>query len=176
MPVTINGNGAISGLVITTTDLQDGSVTTPKIADGAVATADIANSAVTVAKISATGTPSASTYLRGDGSWSTVSGGVTSITAGTGLTGGTITSSGTIALDYYTGTSATNTSFPIGSYLIASLGSGQLNNAATRTIYAVNSDYYSDNSGAGSAVAGTWRSRGNAGGDAVKFNLMQRTA
>jgi len=35
----------------------------------------IANGAVTVAKISATGTPSATTYLRGDGSWSTPAGG-----------------------------------------------------------------------------------------------------
>lgn len=58
MPVTINGNGAISGLVIATGDLADGAVTTPKIADGAVATIDIANGAVTLAKMAdvATGT------------------------------------------------------------------------------------------------------------------------
>lgn len=73
MPVTINGSGAISGLVITTADLQDSSVTTAKIADGAVATADLANASVTIAKISATGTPSSTTYLRGDGSWQTIS-------------------------------------------------------------------------------------------------------
>ncbi len=69
MPVTINGNGAISGVTIGTAEIQDSSVTTAKIADGAVATADIANGAVTVAKISATGTPNSSTFLRGDGSW-----------------------------------------------------------------------------------------------------------
>lgn len=51
MPVSINGNGAITGLVITTSDLADGSVTTAKIAAGAVATVDIADSAVTTAKI-----------------------------------------------------------------------------------------------------------------------------
>lgn len=51
MPVTINGSGAISGLVITTADLADSSVTTSKIADGAVATADLANGAVTNAKM-----------------------------------------------------------------------------------------------------------------------------
>jgi hypothetical protein len=65
----------------------------------------VANGAITMTKISATGTPSASTYLRGDGTWSTVSGGsgtVTSITAGTGLTGGTITTSGTLAVAYGT--------------------------------------------------------------------------
>ena len=54
--------------------------------------------------IVATGTPSATTYLRGDGSWQTVSGGgsgtVTSITAGTGLSGGTITTSGTISASF----------------------------------------------------------------------------
>jgi len=46
---------------------------------------------------------STTTFLRNDGTWVTPSGSglgtVTSITAGTGLTGGTITSSGTIALD-----------------------------------------------------------------------------
>lgn len=65
----------------------------------------VANGAITMTKIGATGTPSASTYLRGDGTWATVSGGsgtVTGITAGTGLTGGTITTSGTLAVSYGT--------------------------------------------------------------------------
>jgi hypothetical protein len=59
---------------------------------------------VAMSDIVATGTPSASTYLRGDGSWQAVSGGgggtVTSITAGTGLSGGTITTSGTISASF----------------------------------------------------------------------------
>ena len=59
---------------------------------------------ISVSEIDATGTPSASTYLRGDGSWQAVSGGgggtVTSITAGTGLSGGTITTSGTISASF----------------------------------------------------------------------------
>jgi hypothetical protein len=84
MAVTINGSGAISGLTIGTADLVDGSVTTAKIATGAVATVDIADSAVTVAKISATGTPSSTTFLRGDGSWQTAGGGVTSLNGQTG--------------------------------------------------------------------------------------------
>ena len=42
---------------------------------GSGATWTIDNSVVTVAKISATGTPSATTFLRGDGSWSTPAGG-----------------------------------------------------------------------------------------------------
>lgn len=56
MTVTINGNGAISGLSITTTDLADSSVTTAKIATGAVATVDIAANAVTAAKLAREGT------------------------------------------------------------------------------------------------------------------------
>lgn len=59
-----------------------------------------------VGGISATGTPSATTYLRGDGTWATVSGGSGTVTSvdvsggATGLTtsGGPITSSGTITL------------------------------------------------------------------------------
>lgn len=42
---------------------------------GAGTTWTIDSSAVTIAKIDAAGTPSASTYLRGDGSWSTPAGG-----------------------------------------------------------------------------------------------------
>jgi hypothetical protein len=65
------------------------------------AAATIATGAVDIAMLSASGTPSASTYLCGDNSWAAVSSGgggtVTSITAGDGLSGGEITSSGTIA-------------------------------------------------------------------------------
>lgn len=99
----------IADLNVTTAKVADGAITSAKILDGTIATADIADSAittakiananVTVAKLSATGTPSATTYLRGDGTWGTPAGGVTSITAGGGLTGGTITGSGTIAID-----------------------------------------------------------------------------
>jgi hypothetical protein len=38
MPVTINGNGSISGLVIATGDIANGAVTLPKMADVATAT------------------------------------------------------------------------------------------------------------------------------------------
>lgn len=40
---------------------------------GGIGTTQLANSAVTIAKISATGTASSTTYLRGDGTWSTPS-------------------------------------------------------------------------------------------------------
>lgn len=43
------------------------------VPSGGIGTTQLANSAVTVAKINATGTPSSTTYLRGDGTWSTPS-------------------------------------------------------------------------------------------------------
>lgn len=61
----------------------------------------IANGVIGVAKLSATGTPSSTTFLRGDNTWATVSGGagtVTSIGTSAPLTGGTITTSGTIGI------------------------------------------------------------------------------
>jgi hypothetical protein len=100
--------------------------------------------------------------------------GISSITAGNGLTGGTITTSGTIALDVYTGSSSTNTSFPIGSHLEVDGQNGgfapfALNSSAS--LYA-NGNYFVCNSG--SALAGTWRNRGN---DHYSSNsLFQRTA
>ena len=70
---------------------------------------------VAVAGINATGTPSSTTYLRGDGTWATVSGGVTSFSAGTTgftpstattgavtLAGTLITSNGGTGLSSYT--------------------------------------------------------------------------
>lgn len=60
MPITISGNGDITGLptgwlpdgIVTTADLADGAVTTAKIASGAVVEADLANGAVTPTKLS----------------------------------------------------------------------------------------------------------------------------
>lgn len=116
---------------------------------------------VAVARLAATGTPSASTFLRGDSSWAAVSGGVTSITAGNGLTGGTITTSGTIGLDYYTGTASNNTSFPLGSYVIIV---NNTNSAiATSITCRVSNGANAFRPSGDSAVAGTWRSRGLSG-------------
>jgi propanediol utilization protein len=56
---------------------------------------------VGISNLSATGTPSSTTYLRGDNTWATISGGtgtVTSIGTSAPLTGGTITTSGTIGI------------------------------------------------------------------------------
>jgi hypothetical protein len=59
----------------TATTIATGAVTSTHILDGTIATADLTAASVTVPKISATGTASATTYLRGDGSWSTPAGG-----------------------------------------------------------------------------------------------------
>ena len=91
--VTTGGGG---GGTITLTGAVTGSGTTT------IATT-LASSIVAPSNINATGTPSSTTYFRGDGTWSTPSGAgtVTSVATntGSGITGGTITGSGTIAAD-----------------------------------------------------------------------------
>jgi hypothetical protein len=179
--VTVNSSGVtVTGTFAATSMSGSGASLTglnaSNLASGTVATARLATS----------GTASASTYLRGDQTWATVSGGVTSITAGNGLTGGTITSSGTIALDYYTGTSGTNTSYPLGSYLLGRGGGSPFstNVNASATIYTPNGagQYFTSTTGGGSsaALSGTWRARGSgystlACGQTTS-TLFQRTA
>jgi hypothetical protein len=65
--VEIGAGGGGGGV----TDGDKGDITVSS--SGSVWTID--NNVVTPAKISATGTPSSSTYLRGDGTWATISGG-----------------------------------------------------------------------------------------------------
>jgi len=105
---------------------------------------------------------------------SSTGGTVTSISAGNGLTGGTITSSGTLSLDYYTGSDQNNTSYPIGSYVMqtgainTSIVSSSVND--TRTLYIITASTFSSqgafvgaSSGSGqtmASLAGTWRCRG----------------
>ena len=54
-------------------NLANNAVTEVKINNNAVTTDKINNGAVTVPKIGATGTPGAGNFLRGDGSWQTIS-------------------------------------------------------------------------------------------------------
>ena len=113
---------------------------------------------------------------------------VSSITAGSGLTGGTITSTGTIALDYYTGTTQNNTSYPIGSYVAVNTSSTRVNVNASTTLWSPSSDstvpatFAITSQGTGSGtLAGTWRSRGvtfgaSSGCVTFYYSLYQRTA
>ena len=81
---TVTSVGTSSGTFV---DISGGTITT--------------SGTITV-DLSASGTPSASTFLRGDNTWATIGGGgtVTSVASGTGLTGGPITTSGTLSIDY----------------------------------------------------------------------------
>ena len=66
--ITVSNSGA-------TWSIDDGVINAASLAADSVITDKILNNSVTIGKISATGTPSSSTYLRGDGSWSAVSSG-----------------------------------------------------------------------------------------------------
>lgn len=80
--------------------------------------------------------------------------------------------------DMYTGTSGTNTTFPVGSYL---LGESQPDNlASTITLYvqtsAAGSAVMRTSSVGRTALTGTWRARGSGAGTAEVGSLWQRTA
>jgi hypothetical protein len=118
--------------------------------------------------------------------WTSGGAGVTSAVAGNGITVSAATGAVTISQDFYTGSSATNTSFPIGSYMVVNHYTG---NADTINLNAAISGLYIVNSGGGTAldsvqgatnlaVSGTWRMRGARiyGGCGAVYVLAQRTA
>jgi hypothetical protein len=57
---------------LTAADITDSIITSAKITDATIVNGDIANATIALAKLSATGTPSASTFLRGDNTFSTL--------------------------------------------------------------------------------------------------------
>lgn len=89
-PVLFNGalgtpsSGVATNLTGTASGLTAGTVTTNANLSGDVTsvgnTTTIASGAVDIAMLSATGTPSSSTYLRGDNTWATISGGASPLT------------------------------------------------------------------------------------------------
>lgn len=100
----------ITNATIATADVADGAISSAKILDATVATADVADGAVTDIKI-ATGitvsklSPSSTngqvlTTVAGATAWANLpaSGTVTSVATGAGLTGGPVTTTGTISL------------------------------------------------------------------------------
>jgi len=112
------------------------------------------------------------------------SGTVTSVATGNGLTGGTITSTGTLSLDYYTGTDRNLSSYPIGSYIAVGYGGGGERNS-TSTIYGYTAGITDSFSAFGRlavgtrfTLSGTWRARGGItlGCCGWANTLAQRTA
>ena len=113
--------------------------------------------------------------------WTSGSAGVTSAVAGNGIAVSSATGAVTISLDYYTGTTLLNTSYPIGSYLFLVNGnSGSSNtsipNMRVNTAYS----YFQNATAGGTALSGTWRWRGygilDACNNAAGASLAQRTA
>jgi hypothetical protein len=114
------------------------------------------------------------TVTNGAGSISiaaTSTGTVTSIATNNGLTGGTITTSGTIGIDIYNGTTAAYTSYAIGTTIMGGGSAGGISsknpNNSDPAWYAGTSDptrFYSGSTtpSGGSALSGTWRYRGAA--------------
>jgi hypothetical protein len=99
---TLNAVGSteITDGSVATTDLADNSVTTAKIVDGTIANADInASAAIAVTKLAAGTNGQLLTTTGGVPTWTTPAfGTVTSVATGTGLTGGPITTTGTVSI------------------------------------------------------------------------------
>jgi len=104
------------------------------------------------------------------------SGGVTSLVAGNGITVSGATGAVTVSQDIYTGSTASNTSYPIGTVIKCKIDSGSsvLNGAV---IPKVNSGSpVTFDTAATTTVTGTWRTRYGFSGSCGGVVLLQRTA
>jgi len=145
---------------------------------GLIVGSKIASNTIGLSNLSATGTPSASNFLRGDNTWAAAGAGtVTSITAGTGLSGGTITTSGTIALVTTAGAVGTYVCARRGNgtYAFGSTVAGSSINPVTWGITGCSAAYTIDS---GSPLTGTWQLMGyaNSGFSGSFSALYVRTA
>lgn len=77
--VTASGTGSVVASIaanaVTTTEIAADTITAADIAANAVTSSELATDSVTIAKLAATGTASSTTFLRGDNTWATPSGG-----------------------------------------------------------------------------------------------------
>ena len=108
-------------------------------------------------------------------------GGVTSAVAGNGIAVSGATGAVTISLDYYTGSTSSNTSYPIGSYLFMVANNTGTTNSSVPNMRVNDAYAYFQNSiVAGTALSGTWRWRGygilDGCNNAAGASLAQRTA
>ena len=131
-------------------------LTSELIPDGIIGTSDIANSAVTVSKISASGTADSTTYLRGDGSWQTISTTPTTAQVLSATAGASLGAIGTYAFCINTDT-ATQTAG--GTVSGSTLGYGTAGSSVS-----------------GGTPSGTWRRMGGNGNATVNPTVYLRIA
>lgn len=120
-----------------------------------------------------TGTPGQVLASNGAGTyWASLVGSVTSINTGAGLTGGPITTTGTVSLELYDGSSPTNASYPIGTVLPVYAGNAIRIVNQQDFIYTDNLNGIEGNSG--SLIGGIWKNRGLCGIDFRGVNDVRR--
>ena len=106
--------------------------------------------------------------------------GVTSLAAGNGITVSGATGAVTVSQDFYNGTTSTNTSYPISTYLYQTIMPAPNPNNTTQVwVSNAGSQYGFVNSvanGGVSQLAGTWKMRGYGIYPCGQGGLVQRTA
>ncbi len=156
MPTVIDGTTGVN-------QVQPGVIVEDDLANNAVTTTKINNGAVTIAKLSATGTADSTTYLRGDGSWQTISTSPTTAQVLTATAGASVGAVGTYAFlgsTSFTATAAGSTK-----------AGSSLRYAGARATSSFSNDLPTGNVpvGNGGTPSGTWRAMGrdfsNSSGD-----------